>query len=187
MKRHSAKKKTTKYWVTCKVRKKKSTIQIQVKSRKNPYIDDNFISYMDLALFSGYKIYFSHAVAYYFGGSICDTCNMIHEKCSCEGMREHKFDKFGNVIQGSCEYCKENYCVCDYDIFDEKGDVVTEKVRMAAWKFMINTLNKDMFNKYIKSKYNFFDLKSSPWKIDMVKNSKFLQKIMSAYGEYVKR
>lgn len=113
-----------------------------MKRRKNP-INTTLMARMIL-LIKFLNIYFEENSTYVINKTFssilssksvkldefCDDCDNIYTKCICEGDRE---------ISGPCRYCKQNYCICDYNLETEE-DVIREIANLAKLWFDENQM-----------------------------------------------
>lgn len=108
-----------------------------IKRRKNPYFDETYFDWLKSALLRGDPQSLAFALNYYRIGYVCNDCEDTYKGCTCEGDRELKdFEGYNEV----CRYCKMNFCLCDYDIYED-DEIDSDKIRKIAYLQTINTLN----------------------------------------------
>lgn len=116
----------------------------------------NYAQDAHYALLTGDPKIFSGMMNYKRIGAWCSECSEysnVYENCTCEGKREHKFDVSGNIVTGPCEYCKTNYCICDYNIWSGKK-ILPDKIRKLVYLDMINTLKLETIIKILDRTYD---------------------------------
>lgn len=155
------------------------------KFRKNPLEPDEYLrhygNYADHAckgIFHGDPSIFSKIIALQSTGYICRDCDSFYGYCKCEGSRQHKFDSTGSVILGSCEQCKQNYCICDYDIWKKSLKPDPEKIRIFIFTDMVKRADKDVIFYILKCLYiKLLNTFNYPYFNEIERKSKFLKKI----------
>lgn len=118
------------------------------RKRKNPHVGPIYLSRLSFAILYGDPEELSFAINNYNVGNECKDCDEYYTDCICEG----------DVNGGKCKECKQNRCICDFDIW--KGNKINdEKVRREAWRIAKKTLNDSdlerLFNHYILSNLNY--------------------------------
>lgn len=155
----------------------------------SPYKD-----YLFWAILIGDPKTLSRALAYRSMGDECDECDECDRRfqfCQCEGKRAHEFDPITNtVIQGPCEQCNENYCICDYDIWKD-NHLDDDKIRKVAFSEMVSTLNQNsiysIICKLVTRLKNLTGFIFDDNKIKLIKQSKFLKKVNDSFDDAIKK
>lgn len=155
----------------CKVKKKKvakRTVSKKRKVRKNPYFDKGYVSLLSSAFRKGGLEQLSHTISYGATGYQCSDCEKLFWQCTCEGSRERP--------GYPCEDCKQKRCVCDLNVWNDKGNLVPDKVRKEAWRIARETLGSEA-NDLI---YYTFKYEKDP-------NSKLINDVENEYVLWLKK
>lgn len=145
---------------------KKRISNLNKKCRLNPTVDFYFYKYLGGALVYGSDESLANAVYYYNVKNFCTDCDKYFADCTCEGNRDLSGSKCGD--------CKLNYCLCDYNLYNNKGFPYYNKVRQEAWNFAKNKLTDVQLENFVNITFwspDFPDLKNQ------LKGSKLLRDI----------